>query len=167
MTSALTKHGFPLVPTLDLDLLTLTPADASVVDKIKPKKKKKSLFAQMFEKKGPGFFGVECISSQEGSVGLAGSRDYVEPVSIGGEIGEQSHDMECQPTAKGDVEYLGGRSLKEGHGSTAAATWDRYVHACYVMYVYMHMITCFPGLSHCHVICHLVFMCLHAHALLF
>ena len=83
----------------------------------------------MFEKKGPGFFGVETSSS--GGFGDPsrpyGGRDYVEPVSIGGEVGSQSHDMECQatPPMEGGTELLSGRRSKGGHASTAADTWDR------------------------------------------
>lgn len=132
------------MPKLDPDILT-RPSDSNSSKKIPGKKK--SLFAQMFEKKGPGFFGINPMSSM-GATPLIphGERDRVEPVSIGGDIVEQSRDMEYQPAQEGvgGTQCSGGEALKENFSSTAAATWDRYrtrhmPHACCTVSHDMHV----------------------------
>lgn len=119
MTTGHAKHGFPVVPELDL---ARTPVIAA--------KKKKSLFAEQFESKDMAFFGIESTSS---TISLIPSeRDFVEPIFISQVTGRQSLDRrpEDAPEAGSscsDMEHSGGTMLKDVYSSTASETWDRSV----------------------------------------
>ena len=131
-----TKHGFPIVPQLNLDLEkkkktsagdASSSGDASGIGK--EKKKKKSLFAEQFEGKDMSFFGIDSTSSFLSSV-TSSQRDCVEPIFVSQITGRESPDLR-RPGAMetgsrfGDVDDSGDVMVEDHFSSTASQTWER------------------------------------------
>ena len=104
MPTRMTKAGFPTVHQLDLSSLSSLPdvpgqsqstssaltggggRGVGIGGVAIPPKKKKSLFAQQLEKHGLEYFGIEVSEAPEATRQTAFQKDYVEPVSLGGEL---------------------------------------------------------------------------------
>lgn len=132
------KHGFPVVPKLDLKLHNEVPTNASSVER-KPSKKK-SLFAEQFENKDLAFFGITPpppLSTvgpvpDPSTTSLVSERDCVEPIFICQVTGRKSLDRRPEDAllARGssnDMECSSSQVLKDTYSSTAAVTWDKQV----------------------------------------
>ena len=121
------------MPLIDLSSLASAPPPADAdrnPDPWRPvkrkKKKTKSLFAQQFGDKDLSFFGIESVpTSHASSDPLTICRDYVDPVSIGGDVvvvgegQEPSHDVEREGTPEAGIEGSPEAGLGEGLGDRA------------------------------------------------
>ena len=136
------KSGFPVVHQLDLTSLGTAPPSSEDSEgdpklaQTKRKLKKKSLFAEHFEHKEMSFFGIDSQPLMKGIEEPPPPRDYVEPISIGIGIGNQTADMEQLETTKDvetneSMEYSESKMVKKEFESDAARMWDRCVHNSY------------------------------------
>lgn len=155
----MTKKGFPTVHQLDFSSLTTTPGSSTQTDSsplghggiAKPPKKKKSLFAQQLERHGLEYFGIE-VNEEVGGItqATAFKKDYVEPVTLGGNVllssssgdsrveeAEGGERLEGQSAAVAGAGAGGGQDMevessegvaREEFESGASHAWDRYVN---------------------------------------
>ena len=108
-----TKHGFPIVHRLDLS--TLPARSTSQGDGTAAKKK--SLFAQQFERFSPEYFGIELQPPLPTATTQQSQRDRVEPISFtraektSGEGFLQTSDLhKCDETGRTSVKEEKGMS---------------------------------------------------------
>lgn len=142
MPIRMTKKGFPTVHQLDLNSLSASLArpqtdTLSSQSGSEPPKKKKSLFAQQFERHGLEYFGIEVTELAGSEAQTAFKKDFVQPIALGGSVSSEDSSVKEKVLSgsaaiSADAQDMevddGGGVAREEFESGASQAWGRYVY---------------------------------------